>query len=645
MNKVEHYAGWLLAILLLLLVTMVACDNRSEGSVTTDSETFPEPIVTLDETLVSVASPEDATIQADFGRSSGLPIFRKVSGFTSGWIDKNLIVNSIEPLSQMRGDNYRLDMVASTNGIWETYGQASFTVLHTLTKAMLEQDILPYICMMPLPNALKPEGSETNNTAPTDYDGYYEYVYDVAEAIRGRKTAKPIYEIWNEPDLAFFFDREYSEYVKMYSYASRAVRDADPDAVVGGLSAGDLISLDSERDGARMFLNSVVENDLPLDFVSYHCYNEVSGWGQDPVRYSARMRNILNEYELPAVQMHMTEYNIAQGDKTLRYDAPAKALTSLMLMNDITELQVISWASTCEPGDLHGFLQPNTFEPYPSYHMLKFFQSMPYTRRQVTNASKLSTVASSDDHRAAMILWNMKNDTMTETISFGNLPFSHGKVTVYIINEEHALFESGKSEFYVAMEADYVELADFGVTVTLDYGDSCYIEITDYSGIDETAPVEAIGTYIRKDYYFTDRGEDCYAEFERRSQTLLMGMGDTTDTRAATSVVYDNVDDAITVLTSFDCQNDVLTGACGMQIAYHTADGYTKAVYYPIAGTAELFFNWADTTDTAEVLPESLTISLKDQAPEGFDGRIRISFVIEDMPAWSAAKVQIRSAA
>lgn len=49
MNKVEHYAGWLLAILLLLLVTMVACDNRSEGSVTTDSETFPEPIVTLDE--------------------------------------------------------------------------------------------------------------------------------------------------------------------------------------------------------------------------------------------------------------------------------------------------------------------------------------------------------------------------------------------------------------------------------------------------------------------------------------------------------------------------------------------------------------------------------------------------------------------
>ena len=85
--------------------------------------------------------------------------------------------------------------------------------------------------------------------------------------------------------------------------------------------------------------------------------------------------------------------------------------------------------------------------------------------------------------------------------------------------------------------------------------------------------------------------------------------------------------------------------ACGMQIAYHTADGYTKAVYYPIAGTAELFFNWADTTDTAEALPESLTISLKDQAPEGFDGRIRISFVIEDMPAWSAAKVQIRSAA
>ena len=79
-------------------------------------------------------------------------------------------------------------------------------------------------------------------------------------------------------------------------------------------------------------------------------------------------------------------------------------------------------------------------------------------------------------------------------------------------------------------------------------------------------------------------------------------------------------------------------------MAYHTAEGYTKAVYYPIAGTAELSFNWADTTETADVLPESLTISIKEQAPEGFDGRIRISFVIEDMPAWSAAKVQIRSA-
>lgn len=634
----------LLVILAVIPMVMWSCGEPSQGNVTTTPETYPDPTVTLDEALVSVASPEDATVQANFGESSGLPIFRKVSGFTSGWIDKSLITKSIEPLSQMRGDNYRLDMVSASNGIWETYGQASFTVMHTLYKAMYKYDILPYICMMPLPNALKPEGSDTNNTAPTDYDGYYEYVYDVAEAIRDRGTAKPIYEIWNEPDLGFFFNKEYSEYVKMYSYASRAVRDADPDATVGGLSAGDLVSLDSQRDGARMFLNSVVDNDLPLDFVSYHCYNEVSGWGQDPVRYSARMRNILNEYDLPAVQMHMTEYNVAQGNKTLRYDAPAKALTSLMNMNDITELQVISWASTCEPGDLHGLLQPGTFEPYPSYHMLKFFQSMPYTRRLVTNDSKLSVVASSDEHRAAMILWNTEDDTMTETVSFGNLPFTHGKVTVHVINEEHALFESGKSEFYVAMQADYVELSTFAVTMTLNYGDSYYIEITDYSGIDETVPVKAIGTYIRKDYYFTDRGEDCYAEFERRSQTLLMGMGDTDDTRAATSVVYDDVDDAITVLTSFESKDREPDGACGMQVAYHTAEGYTKAVYYPIAGTAELSFNWADTTETADVLPESLTISIKEQAPEGFDGRIRISFVIEDMPAWSAAKVQIRSA-
>jgi xylan 1,4-beta-xylosidase len=116
---------------------------------------------------------------------------------------------------------------------------------------------------------------------PKSYEKFAELVYQwVKHSVEryGKKEVESWYwELWNEPDLSFYWRGTTEEYIKLYDYASDAVKRALPTAKVGGPET-------TNPGGARSttylktFLDHVVngknyatgKKGSPLDFITFH---------------------------------------------------------------------------------------------------------------------------------------------------------------------------------------------------------------------------------------------------------------------------------------------------------------------------------------------------------------------------------------
>ena len=144
------------------------------------------------------------------------------------------------------------------------------------------------------------------------------------------------WEVWNEPDLGKLWWRGTPEqYYQFYETAAKAVKAADPNALIGGPTIALVNQPTPYREG---FLAYVRDNNLPLDFFSWHYYSSQDA--NDPydfVRIGRNMREILNAYGFKDTPSILDEWN-----SSLRRDAGgAKAmeqasfvLSSLIYMQD-----------------------------------------------------------------------------------------------------------------------------------------------------------------------------------------------------------------------------------------------------------------------------------------------------------------------
>lgn len=116
-------------------------------------------------------------------------------------------------------------------------------------------------------------GSQPVFGPPTDMDAWEDYVHATALHFKGRITA---WEVWNEPDVAFFWNGKDGGdpvvYFEMLKRAHRAIKAADPDAIVmnGGLTG-------TERGATYMQRLLDLGAADYLDAVAFHGYVSVDG--------------------------------------------------------------------------------------------------------------------------------------------------------------------------------------------------------------------------------------------------------------------------------------------------------------------------------------------------------------------------------
>jgi len=180
------------------------------------------------------------------------------------------------------------------------------------------------------------EGTGIPNSFTTNAD--YTHYSDIAKHVvlhynkswnNGFQYGVKYWEVLNEPDGRF----DAVKYYQLYGSVARAVKSADPSAMIGGPALMFAYQGPSYREA---FLEYLRTNKLPLDFWSFHDYSVDSA---DPylfVRIAQDMRKLLDSYGFAKTQIILDEWNILGVDPELLTLGARAAFTasSIIYMQD-----------------------------------------------------------------------------------------------------------------------------------------------------------------------------------------------------------------------------------------------------------------------------------------------------------------------
>lgn len=139
---------------------------------------------------------------------------------------------------------------------------------------LLSVNIKPFVELSFMPKALA-SGNNTvfwwngNITPPKSYDKWHDFIKALVQHFTDRYGKDEVgswyFEVWNEPNLNFFFTGDMNEYFKLYDYTVKAIREVNPDYKVGGpATAG--------NGWIPEMIEHCVKSNVPIDFIATHDY-------------------------------------------------------------------------------------------------------------------------------------------------------------------------------------------------------------------------------------------------------------------------------------------------------------------------------------------------------------------------------------
>ncbi|MBN1249459.1 MAG: discoidin domain-containing protein [Anaerolineae bacterium] len=287
----------------------------------------PTSLSTAEPTLTPAATPVatlplvvqvDATVDA--GALDTSRMLNVAAGGYAPMANVNWLPGIYDELSRIGMEMVRVDHLldeAFYSVVWRGSGDLNydFSRLDRVVVPILQHGMQPLMCLSYKPEALDPRGQA--KAPPIDLDEWSEVVRTFVEHYAGLGYTGLIWEVWNEPDHAFFFQGSPEQYVALYAATARAVKDIDPTAQVGGAADS---SVTSPGGKLRPLLAHVAANPVvPLDFVSYHDYSDPDGDGRAPYTLSWNVEAIeamVTEAGLAPREIFVTEWNLTPNMTT-----------------------------------------------------------------------------------------------------------------------------------------------------------------------------------------------------------------------------------------------------------------------------------------------------------------------------------------
>jgi hypothetical protein len=145
--------------------------------------------------------------------------------------------------------------------------------LDQVIKDILATGAKPFISLSYMPPQMAKDGNITNE--PNNWSEWENLVTKTVERISGRNglnIGNVYYEVWNEPDLFGKFKISGSKnYLELYSRTARAVQRAKN---VNSYKIGGPATTAFYENWMNRLLIFTQENNLPLDFISWHRYSK-----------------------------------------------------------------------------------------------------------------------------------------------------------------------------------------------------------------------------------------------------------------------------------------------------------------------------------------------------------------------------------
>lgn len=609
--------------------------------------------------IAADAAASQVTVRADFGRWVDYPLVKtRFAAYNSGWVPRHLRTykRDIGLFDEVRPDALRIDgVLGSPKHILFSEppiisGKApdlkyDFRQADELIDMTRAHNVGMYWCYSYVPEAL----GDSFKTPPADLAQWGKVCGSLARHFKESGHPVIYHEIYNEPDNRDFFAGSIDDYIALYETGVKAIRAADADAVVGGPA---LAFTDA---WIEPFLGHVTKNHLPLDFFSFHYYPGVPYKAQNIRGVVETMRDALGKRpELATTEMHLTEYNslpinYPEDGSQQKHRLAAQLLSDFAYFVTQPSLTKVFWAQFMDTGggNWSGLISIDGRRK-AAFNAWKLYSMMPVDRRSVTidGPEGIGGMASSDEHKAGMLIWNLTGESQSVKLNLAGIPFSKGTLRVYRIDAEHASWgdNPANEKLLPVEERRDVSMKDLEWTGDIPDGGVVYLEASDGKTVPFPAPVAEVE---RIHYYFPDRRSSAYADFDRNTWTARLGMGGEQSGDAVVGVRASNLPNVLGVSLSVGgkLQSNGLDSLLAVQVDYEASSAYRKSVLFRNGiGNAGKPLPWGTKRRPDRTVRLGDTLDLARYAPEGWNGRAIITFRMHDSGPDTRAKIRLQTA-
>ncbi len=529
-----------------------------------------------------------------------------------------------------------------------------FTRIDHMSGEMLQRNVLPLWTLDYTPDPLLI--GRRSPISLGDLEKWREIVTTVARHFHDSGIPLAAYETWNEPDNSPFFAGTEADFQKLYIATVQAIKAGDPDGVIAGPTV-------AWSTWYKSFPEFVKTSNLPLDVFTFHHY------GSPALRETTEVADSLARFPyFNTTEMGMDEYHSAdcciwyRGDVQDKYEAAAQLLHDFNVFLTHPELTSVSWAQFQEPCDCRDqFLGLITLDGFrkAAFNGFKIYATMPVDRKQVTvSGPAMEAMASSDDHKAGLVILNQTTYERRVDVTLKNIPFSKGNVRIYRIDHDHSSWGDGAGELLKPSETFMnVDTVRWAWTGPVPRGAVIYFEAEDGKGLSELSPVK-VARVIRVHHYYPSRGTSSYADFDRKTWIARLGMANNQfadqEVGATVEELPSTLDVAVKVegkLLKLDA-NSLL----GVRVDYMVDGSYAKGILFHGAYDrgADLYdkdrtapMPWGTKRQPDQVVAvvnlASFQIKPAEYAPANWRGRVQITFILQNSGVGTRAQIIVRT--
>ena len=367
----------------------------------------------------------------------------------------------------------------------------SFFNVDSIIDYLLEIGMKPFVELGFMPEALA-SGNQTcfhykaNVTPPAEYSEWEKLITTLVQHWSDRYGLDEIrswfFEVWNEPNLHFFWAASQEEYFKLYRSTALAIKKVDDKLPVGGPAT-------SINAWIPQFIDFCKNTGTPIDFISTHHYpTDDPLWKNSDLsleKFFALHKDEFGKYErgilykmtsktkseCGELPLYYTEWNCSAILPDAVHDEPyaAAMIAKTIADNDGLVEGYAFWTfsdlfeeSGQRSGPFHGGFGLQTIHgvPKPSYRLFEFMHQLGTKRLKIDESEKetVGILATKKDEEIAIVVYN--HQIPEKAISMQDVSISiEGirnieNIELYRIDEDNA---NPKKRWIEAGEKEYID--------------------------------------------------------------------------------------------------------------------------------------------------------------------------------------------